>query len=65
MLVDASVNAGQASFRVLANTAQTMAPGYAGTHPVGSTLTVGSRDGVRFLEIRVLEPSEVLILINS
>jgi glycosidase len=64
VLVDPSLNAPGARFRVLLNTAQTTEPGYAGPHPAGSTLTAGTRDGVRFLEIRDLAPSEVLILTN-
>jgi glycosidase len=64
VLVDPSLNAPGATFRVLLNTAQTTEPGYAGSHPVGSTLTAGTRDGVRFLEIRNLAPSEVLVLTN-
>ena len=60
VLVDRAQRPGRDVSRPL-NTAQTAEPGYAGPHPAGSTLTAGTRDGVRFLEIRDLAPSEVLI----
>jgi len=64
VLVDASMNDPDASFRVIVNTAQTIDAGYSGTHAVGSTISTRTRDGTRFLEIRDLPPSEVLVLIN-
>lgn len=52
-------------FKVVANTAQTAAgAAYAGSHPVGSQVNVSQRDGVSFVSIRDVEPSEVVVLIN-
>ena len=64
VVIDASLNVHDAPFRVILNTAQAFDPSYTGPHAVGSTLSARTRDGVRFLEIRDLEPSEVLVLTN-
>jgi len=64
VVVDASLNVHDAAFRVILNTAQAFDPSYAGSHGVGSSLLAKTRDGVRFLEIRDLGPSEVLMLTN-
>ena len=72
VLVDASLNptgtaaaAGGASFKVVANSAQTGAgAAYTGPHPVGQRLTVKARGGACFVEIRDLPPAEVLVLAN-
>jgi glycosidase len=64
VIVDASLNLHHGEFRVILNTAQAFDPGYAGPYAVGSTLSAHTREGVRFLEIRDLGPSDVLVLIN-
>ena len=64
--VDAALNgASGATMRVIANSAQAVAgTSYAGTHPVGQRVDVHVKDGRRYVEIREVAPSEVLILIN-
>ena len=64
VLIDAEMNAPGNSFRVVVNTAQTADAGYTGTHRVGSLVPAETRGGVRFVAIRDLPPSEVLVLIN-
>ncbi|MBC8094960.1 MAG: alpha-amylase, partial [Akkermansiaceae bacterium] len=65
VLVDAKLNNRPgATFEVVANTRQAGTPGFAGSHPVGQQLLVKRRDGAAFVEIRDLEPSEVLVLVN-
>jgi len=64
VMIDASMNEPGSSFRVVVNTAQTADAGYGGTHAVGSSVLTRTRDGVRFLEIRDVPPSEVLVLVN-
>ena len=64
VLVDAAMNEPETAFRVIVNTAQAVDASYAGTHPLGSSLSAKTRDGIRFLEIRDLGPSEVLVLTN-
>jgi hypothetical protein len=64
VLVDAILSGD--SLTVLLNTAQTANPvGYSGGHPVGSTLPVRrTTDGIAFVEIRDVDPSEVVVLTN-
>ncbi len=80
VIVDASLNApetsgepwghGGPSFEVLANSFQAAHESahsgvpYAGPHPVGERLPVRVRDGVRYVEVRNVPPSEVLVLGN-
>jgi glycosidase len=64
VLVDAAMNDPSAEFRVIANTAEVGAPGGAFAHAIGSSLSAKTRDGRRFLEIRNLDPSEVIVLTN-
>jgi glycosidase len=65
VVVDRDLNRGQnASFVVLANTAQPSSAPFPGTHPVGQHLPVQFRDGTAFVQIQGLPPSEVLILAN-
>ncbi|HMI85062.1 MAG TPA: alpha-amylase family glycosyl hydrolase [Polyangiaceae bacterium] len=64
VLVDASMNEPESGFCVVVNTAQAANADYGGTHPVGSMVPTKTREGVRFLEIRDLPPSEVLVLTN-
>lgn len=65
VLIDSRLNAGPgATMTVLANTEQT-ATGLAGGNAVGQSLPVKVRDGVAFVEIRDVGPSEVLILTNQ
>ena len=64
VLVDATMNEVGCAFRVAINTAHAVEPSYEGTHPLGSALATQTRDGLRFLEIRDLGPSEVLVLVN-
>jgi len=66
VLVDASLNPPGSGLTVIANTAQAVASS-AGeiAHPVGSRLPVQRlEDGIAFVEIRDLPPSEVLVLVN-
>lgn len=52
-------------FEVVANSAEVAAgAGYAGTHPVGSQLPVQIRDGIAFVSLRDVGPSEVIVLNN-
>ncbi|MCU1252369.1 MAG: alpha amylase catalytic region [Edaphobacter sp.] len=73
--VDAALNSPQAAgdpwsgsapfFEVVSNSAQAAAgSAYTGTHPVGSQAPVSVRDGIAFLALRGVGPSEVLVLIN-
>ncbi|MET0591728.1 MAG: alpha-amylase family glycosyl hydrolase [Polyangiaceae bacterium] len=64
VVVDAAMNEASAEFRVIANTAEVGVSPYGGTHPVGSRVSPKTRDGARFVEIRDLAPSEVLVLSN-
>ncbi len=75
VVVDASLNApaaagspwgGGAPFlEVVANSAQAAAgAGYTGPHPVGQRLPVLTRGGAAYVEVRGLEASEVLVLVN-
>jgi glycosidase len=80
IVVDAALNASDASgapwpaggpaFEVIANTRQASDadtdPGvpYGGPHPVGSRVPVQTRDGARFVAVRDLPASEVLVLSN-
>jgi hypothetical protein len=64
VLIDAAMNAPGEAFRVVVNTAQAADAAYVGTHPLRSLVTVEARGDVRFLAIRDLPPSEVLVLIN-
>jgi glycosidase len=73
--VDAALNAPSAAgrpfaggapfFEVVANSAQAAAgAAYRGTHPVGSRLPVSLRDGVAYVSLRGIAPSEVVVLVN-
>ena len=80
VIVDASLNAtdaagnpwgsGGPAFQVVASSMEAVhnaaRPGtpYTGAHPVGERVSVQRRDGVAFVSIRGLGPSEVLVLIN-
>ena len=80
VLVDANLNAKDAAgqpwgssnptLKVIANSAQAAyearhaGSAYTGPHPIGQRVSVQSRDGVRFVAIRDLPNSEVLVLIN-
>ncbi len=66
VLVDATLNPPGNSMTVVLNTAQAANPqGYAGVHPVRSSLPVKrTADGRAYVEIRNLPPSEVLVLTN-
>ena len=66
VLVDANLNPPGNAMRVVLNTAQAVdLQGYVGTHPVGSTIPVyRTADGRAFVEIRDIQPSEVLVLTN-
>jgi hypothetical protein len=66
VLVDATLNPPGSSMTVVLNTAQTASPqGYAGAHPVKSSLPVKrAADGSAYVEIRNVPPSEVLVLTN-
>ncbi|MCW5853415.1 MAG: alpha-amylase [Anaerolineae bacterium] len=68
--VDPSLNPPGSQMTVILNTAQAADPaGYHGAHPVGSTLPVRRKpdnpdQGIAYVEIRDLAPSEVLVLTN-
>jgi glycosidase len=75
VVVDASLSAASAPgdpwsgaapfFVVAANSAHTAAgAGYAGTHAIGSKVTVSLRNGAAYLPLRSIGPSEVLVLVN-
>jgi glycosidase len=70
VLIDAGLNSPQAPggpphLVVIANTAHTAAgPGYNGSHPIGSELTVNWRGGIAYVSIRNVDPSEVILLVN-
>jgi len=65
VLIDTRLNRKPgAELRVIANTEQAATPGFTGAHPVGQTLPVKFRDGIAFVEIRGLGPSEVLLAVN-
>lgn len=69
VVVDARLNtAPGAELEVVANAAHAAANAagtpYTGPHPIGERLPVRERNGARFVEIRGLAPSEVLVLIN-
>ncbi len=75
VLIDSDLNSPQAPgdpwsggaphLVVIANTAQTAAgAGYAGSHAIGSGLPVGWRDGVAYVSIRDVSPSEAILLVN-
>jgi glycosidase len=64
VMVDPGLNSG-GSFVVIGNSAQAAAGGaYAGTHPVGEQLPVQNRNGVSYVAIRNVMPSEVVVLTN-
>jgi glycosidase len=66
VLVDRALNsAPSSSFTVIANSLQ-IAKGssYTGVHPIGSSVSVKFEGGA-FLEIRGIDPSEVLVLTNK
>jgi len=64
VLIDAQMNGPGDAFRVAVNTAQAVDHAYTGTHRVGSRVTAETRGDVRYLAIRDLPPSEVLVLVN-
>jgi glycosidase len=64
VLIDASLNPPGSALTVVANTVEA-AGLVAATHAVGSLLTVQRKaDGTAFVEIRNVQPSEVLVLVN-
>lgn len=65
ILIDGSLNPPGDALEVVANTAQAAdTRGYLGPHPVGQRLTVQTRNGASYIEIRGLPPAEVLVLTN-
>jgi hypothetical protein len=66
VLVDGDLNSPGCSLTVMLNTAQAADPqGYAGSHPVGSSVPVlRAADGKAYVEIRHVQASEVLVLSN-
>ncbi len=67
VLVDASLNPPGTFLSLVLNTAQEIAKPrrYAGTHPVGSKSEVQrAPEGIAYVEIKDLAPSEVLVLAN-
>ncbi|WP_247236672.1 alpha-amylase family glycosyl hydrolase [Telluribacter sp. SYSU D00476] len=67
VVVAAELSQPGAEFVVIANTAQTAANGaYTGTHAIGSKVTVKGQAGeAAYVEIRDIQPAEVLILIKD
>ncbi len=66
VLVDADMNPPGGTMQVVLNTAEAGDPvGYGGPHPVGSSIPVRrTAQGIAYVEIRDLPPSEVLVLAN-
>ena len=65
VIIDSGLNRGAGSFlAVIANTQQTANPGIAVDHPIGQQLPVKTRNGVSYVEVRNLGPSETLVLVN-
>ena len=66
ILVDAALNPPGSAMTVKVNSQETANGSPAGvSHPIGSRLPVrGLNDGTAFLEIRGVQPSEVLVLVN-
>ena len=66
IVVDTRLNAdGNAFLQVIHNSAQTVAgAGYTGSHPVAERLPVKTRDGIAYVEVRNVAPSEVLVITN-
>ncbi len=66
VLVDASLSPPGSQLVVVANSAQTAQGSAAGlSHAIGSTATVRrSPDGIAYIEIREVRPSEVLVFVN-
>lgn len=66
ILVDWALNSSPSSnFTVIANSAQiAQGASYKGSHTLGSPVPVRIEHGCAFLEIRSIEPSEVLVLTN-
>lgn len=67
VLIDANLNPPGSAMQVVLNTAQAGNPeGYSGPHPVGTSILVKrTAQGVAYVEIRDLPPSEVLVLANQ
>jgi glycosidase len=71
VVVDSALNSANPNnptpqFTVVANSAQAAAgAAYSGAHPIGQTLPVKQRNGVSFVEIRNVQPSEVVVLMNQ
>ncbi len=71
VVVDADLNQSRDTsalgpfFEVVANTQQAATPGFTGTNSIGTKLSVKFRDGSAYIEIRDLQPSEVIVLINK
>jgi glycosidase len=65
VLVDAKLNGrSSAAFQVIANSAQAADPAFSGTHPIDARLPVKFRDGAAFIEIRDVNPSEIVLLLS-
>ena len=66
ILIDTNLNPAGGTMTVKANTAESANPmGFSGPHRIGSTLPVEKDpDGLAFVTIESVDPSEVLILIN-
>ena len=65
MLVDADLTPPGSAMTVIANTAETAADSPSSVaHSMGTRLPVKRRDGVAYVAIRGLPPSEVLVLVN-
>ena len=64
VMVAEVLNAPGDLFTVVANSAETITPGYNGPHPIGSTVPVLSRSGKAFIELRNVQPCQVIVLVN-
>jgi glycosidase len=66
VLVDANLNPPGSAMQVVLNSAQAGSPaGYSGPHPAGSSIPVRrTAQGIAYIEIRDLPPSEVLACAN-
>jgi len=66
IIVDASLNSDGSAMTVVLNTAQVaQTQGFAGSHPVGSEVSVSrTADGRAFVRIKKVPPAEVIVLSN-
>jgi glycosidase len=65
VIVDAGLNPQGSELTVILNTAQAVDPeAYSGTHPVSQSIPVKRMDGIAYVELGDIPPSETLVLTN-